>query len=823
MENFSEQINLSVNADKRYLSSETKIFKSERFFSQTQKVSEIDSFMLLLGEHIQLILGSLEKLIQGEKRSKIFKLETLDKQLCFQFMLGCQAEGAGENTFDQSKLSAKDVVFLSATFSDDVRSNDQRVINFLKRSKIFSVIISLTEISVESSQLSKLYHVFKAAQITLPLLSGKQKELVEIENKNVMVQGVAGSGKTNICISKIIFCACRNYSGRVLYSTFSKGLLVDTKNKVELFKNNILDFIESYREGKVTFLDKNHQVAIQNRLGIELPEKNEKSLVDSLVSIADFLQTHVDYLLSDELYSKFFGEQVSPADEKFFENEFLKSLGNHQLRAKLEKLKNLSHQVIFKEIYGMIFGFSDSGFEEMLPLEKYMELRKNSFDKTECEVIYGIAKEYQKFKKSQNVLDNNDISRKILKNIEKIPKYSLCILDEVQDFTQINLKVFSEISLKMFCVGDALQMINPSYFNFAFLKNLMYREDTTDVAELENNYRNNYQIAELLNALGEINVREFGTHSFVLSTKSVDGETKSNLVFTDDRQFLQLLKSRKFENFTVIAPDDAGKSQVKQILPRQEVLTVSEIKGLERDTVLLFEVLSASKDKWDEFIKLQINHKECDENSVFRFYFNLFYVALSRARKNVFVFEPEKISVFEEFFHKFFKQLDGKNAFNLFSSITSSIEIDDDELLLRINDFIRLGQFDNARFYLGKFEDALLSQQMAAKIDAYEKFVFKGKNREAGIMLWKAGLLSDAKQQFEISGDASLIALMQNLESKNHSNLSIDVVKFFPEFVDNPDAQKLIVEVVRQDLDEIRKKHSEIKSILKNFKEKKNG
>ena len=37
--------------------------------------------------------------------------------------------------------------------------------------------------------------------------------------------------------------------------------------------------------------------------------------------------------------------------------------------------------------------------------------------------------------------------------------------------------------------------------------------------------------------------------------------------------------------------------------------------------------------------------------------------------------------------------------------------------------------------------------QSLEKIDAYEKFVFKGKPREAGIKLWKAGLLDEAKKQ----------------------------------------------------------------------------
>ena len=67
--------------------------------------------------------------------------------------------------------------------------------------------------------------------------------------------------------------------------------------------------------------------------------------------------------------------------------------------------------------------------------------------------------------------------------------------------------------MKMFCVGDALQMINPSYFSFAYLKGLMYDKEYTLVSELKHNYRNSQAIAEIIDLLGDLNKTIFGTHS----------------------------------------------------------------------------------------------------------------------------------------------------------------------------------------------------------------------------------------------------------------------------------------------------------------------
>ena len=815
------EYSIEVNTTKQILSSETKIYKTERFFYQTKKIAGIDKFILKISESLQTFARDLhEKYNKQTDDTNCFKVETYDKNFCYLFKFGFQIK-------NNENIAPYDIVFFADESGfEDLKSNDQRVNQYVRASKIFKVVLKDWVTDANELDFNKVYFVSNAEYVNLPMLNFKQQELVEIENKNLLVQGVAGSGKTNICISKIIFVACRNYTGKILYTTFSRGLLVDTKNKIELFKNNIKQFIEDYRNNRIVFLDKNHKTAIENRLGIFLIVDNETNLLKKLDKVVQFLENNVDYYLIEDLYKREFEEQVEMADEDTFVKEFLKNVNNHQLKSRLDKIKNLSYSIIYKEVYGLIFGaMTENETAQMLDFEEYKRRRENSFSANECEVIYGIAKLYAEYQKTQNLYDNNKISRKLLENSQKIKKYSLSIIDEVQDFTEVNLNLFKKISIKMFAVGDALQMINPSYFSFAYLKRLMYDEDLTSVAELESNYRNNKKIVEILDDLSDLNTKQFGTHSFVLTGKSVDEDALTNVVYSTDESFAKKLKNQKFENFTILVNDLKQKQQLREMFKKQEILTISEVKGLERDTVLLYNVLSSNKDKWKILEEFNINHKQADENSVFRYYFNLFYVGVSRAKHNLFVFENDEIKLFSDFFKDNFENLNGEETYKRFTEVISKIEIDDDEILERIAEFIKLGQFDNARFYADKFEDDEIRIQQNEKIEAFEKFVFKGRNKDAGIKLWKAGLISEAKEQFAISGDTKLVEFLENLEGKNKSKLDAEIVKFYVDFDDNDEAQKLIVDVVKADLRQMQENHriikEKFKELNKKFKEKK--
>ena len=407
MHSSMKNFNIEVNTNKQILSSETKIYKTESFFYQTKKITKVDTFILNIAEGLLSVLDNLFVEFHGNENVSGFQIDTFDKNFSFYIKLGFQLKNVD--------FAEKDIIFYKATGDfAEIKSNDQRLVKYLKTHKIFNVLVKPIFETTEESEFKKIYLVLDSEFINIPMLNKTQQKYVEVENKNLLIQGVAGSGKTNVCLSKIIWTACKNYTGKILYTTFSRGLLIDTKNKIELFKNNIKAFIEDYKSNRMSFLDKNHKKAVENRLGLVLIVDTEVNIVKKLYQIVDFLENHIDYYLLEDLYKVTFDEECDLFEEKEFLNIFLNNLSNHQLKSRLDKIKNLSKQIIYKEIYGMIFG-CDSG--TMLSLDDYKRMRKNSFSSEECEVIYGIAKLFEDFQKTQKVIDNNIISRKLLETI----------------------------------------------------------------------------------------------------------------------------------------------------------------------------------------------------------------------------------------------------------------------------------------------------------------------------------------------------------------------------------------------------------------------
>lgn len=462
----------------------------------------------------------------------------------------------------------------------------------------------------------------------------------------------------------------------------------------------------------------------------------------------------------------------------------------------------MSYEIVYKEIYGMILGFHEGIDGDVLPLDEYIKLRAGSFTTRECETIHSIALDYLKFLNAQNATDNNLICKKEIKNVTT-PLYSLAVVDEVQDFTQINLAYISKISRKMFAVGDALQMINPSYFSFAYLKRLLYDKNEISVTELKNNYRNTRSITDIVNALSDLNVKKFGLHNFILKGRSI-GDEDAKAIFFKNNDALKLLAAEKPNAFTIVVAGVERKKQLRALLPKQEILTVSEIKGLERDTVLLYDILSDNYDKWRIMEDMEVNRKKADENSVYRYYFNLFYVGISRAKANLFVTEKETVKAFEDFFKTRFDVKSTADGVKEIIKIVSKTEIDREELIHRIEEFLRFEQFDNAIFTANKLEDDKERREYLTVIDINKKYVHVGDQRGAGIAYWEAGLLERAKKAFMLSGDEALSNLVDEVAGEGEGKLSVDIVKFYPELQNNSKAIELIINTLKRDVNELK-------------------
>src|SRR5699024_9996805 len=115
----------------------------------------------------------------------------------------------------------------------------------------FEFTLAQSQLSPGENDTKKLYRLSEAADINYPKLNSAQRAIVEAEDRSVIVQGVAGSGKTNLCIDKALFTAARNYRGKTLYTTFSRGLLIETNQKLNAVRDNILKLLKADAEGNV--------------------------------------------------------------------------------------------------------------------------------------------------------------------------------------------------------------------------------------------------------------------------------------------------------------------------------------------------------------------------------------------------------------------------------------------------------------------------------------------------------------------------------------------------------------------------------------------
>ncbi len=801
---------LTAKTDLTLMSGKSIIRKTERFIKDNHRLRDMDFLLSKVAESILQALPDMGELqnCKAQKNADSFKVVIDGGKHILHLKFGFQLEGIEANPLD--------IIFYryESTEGEFLRG-DLRIREFLEKSPSFNFEILPETVLGNNKEFFKLYRVLEAGGFSFPLLSEAQKEIVKIEDRNVLVQGAAGSGKTNVCIDKILFVAGRGYLGKIMYTTYSRGLLIDTKNKVEEYKNAIIRFAEEYGKGKVVFIDEEKRKAVENKLGIYISALEEKEIIKSLNKMVEYLSSKVDYLLIEDIYKAQSGKTPNISGEDYFIKRYIKNPKN-RLSGRLDKLKTLSPEVIYKEVYGMIGGYCnpENPFA-YLSNEDYFEARKESFTKSECDTIFAVAKGYHQNLAQSGLEDNNTLSKKILQNYPSHKKaYSLIIADEVQDMTRINLYLLREMATRVFCVGDALQMINPSFFSFAYLKNLLFRQEIgSTAAELSYNYRSTPQIADIVNTLGEINASVFGTHNFLLKGKSVENEVKTTACFTTDQNLLREMAKEEYENFTLIVNTTEKKNELRRHLKKQEILTVSEVKGLERDTVVLVDILSDNAEKWRTLSNTSLNRKTADENSVYRYYFNLFYVGISRAKINLFISERENIPLFAPLFNSKFEKLDGKATMEKIKTVADRGEMDLDELLDRISVFLNLGQYENARFTASKLNEDETRRRELARVDIYEKHVKVGNYRKAGLELWAKGLKEESKKMLVMSGDEELLDLLE--ESEKGNGLGGDIVRFFPDLEDNAHAQELIIEVLKEERENIKE---EIQEVRKKFR-----
>ncbi len=266
--------------------------------------------------------------------------------------------------------------------------------------------------------------------------------------------------------------------------------------------------------------------------------------------------------------------------------------------------------------------------------------------------IHRIAEYYQKRLEADGRYDEIDQTRAALQYLERHGdwfRYDLVVCDEVQDFTDMQLALLFRLAgdpRRTVLTGDPKQIINPSGFRWEEVRARYYERGlpVPPVINLSINFRSVGNVVSLANEVlllkraliglggGEITERwTFRGRPPLL----VDGVAEAGL--------LEAIR-RGGAGQVVLVRTAAERDRVRAVLQSELVFTIGEAKGLEFDAVLLWRFPTAlgSAAIWRRIAAGQVRGA-ADAPHV-RHELNLLYVAVTRARNTLLIWDGEQVS-----------------------------------------------------------------------------------------------------------------------------------------------------------------------------------
>ena len=292
--------------------------------------------------------------------------------------------------------------------------------------------------------------------------------------------------------------------------------------------------------------------------------------------------------------------------------------------------------------------------QPLLTLREYEGLgRKRApnfpFDRRE---IYRIAEYYQDRLTAAAGYDEIDLTRAALDYLEQHGdqfRYDLVVCDEVQDFTDVQLALLFRLAAdprRTVLTGDPKQIINPSGFRWEEVRARYYERGlpVPEVINLSINFRSVGNIVSLANSLLLLKRKLVGLAGGEITERwtfrgrpplLLDGLAESDLLGTI---------AGGGAGQVVLVRTERERDRVRKALRTELVFTINEAKGLEFDAVLLwrFSEADGSPAVWRRIAE-ERTQGDADRPHV-RHELNLLYVAVTRARNTLVIWDGERVS-----------------------------------------------------------------------------------------------------------------------------------------------------------------------------------
>lgn len=479
----------------------------------------------------------------------------------------------------------------------------------------------------------------KMKNIVNTIQQEQNKIIRNVEDKSLIVQGIAGSGKTSVALHRIAFLLYK------IENLSSKNVLIFSPNNVfseyisnvlpELGEDNpsettYANFLEScIKEYKSieTFTEFIARYYTYKEKNIDLVKyKQSDEIIKDIEDYVLYLIKNIKFTKNIEIdiFNEVTKEQLKELFERYDRfplftriTEISKKLSENYARGKLTLARSINKKIL-----------------ESMNIEKnYKKIYYNFYKSKFCKIKLS-DNEIRKFVNKNKINYEDAIIFSYIKGLLEGFNYNNMIkeivVDEAQDYTLLQYKILSKIFKKssFSILGDVNQTINP-YYKYESLDKIKNIINSSKYLELTKTYRSSKEIIKYTNK--------------ILNLKFVSAIRKDNnkpVLFRKENNLKkQLLNDinylkNEYKSVAIITKDDEdaneiynllkddiniGKITINEEIFRKDLIVVPSYmaKGLEFDSVIVYN-------------KINNIYKENEKY--------LYYVACSRAQHELIIY-----------------------------------------------------------------------------------------------------------------------------------------------------------------------------------------
>ena len=479
----------------------------------------------------------------------------------------------------------------------------------------------------------------KMKNIVNTIQQEQNKIIRNVEDKSLIVQGIAGSGKTSVALHRIAFLLYK------IENLSSKNVLIFSPNNV--FSEYISNVLPELGE------DNPSETTYANFLESCIKEyKSIETFTEFIARYYTYKEKNIDlvkYKQSDEIIKDIEEYILDLIKNVKFTKDIEINIFNEVTKEQLKYLfKRYDRFPLFTRITEISKKLSENYTNGKLTLAKSINkkiLESVNIEKNYKKIYYNFYKsKFCKIKLSDNEIksfvNKNKINyedaiifsyiKGLLEGFNYNNMIKEIVVDEAQDYTLLQYKILSKIFKKssFSILGDVNQTINP-YYKYESLEQIKEVLDKTKYLELTKTYRSSKEIIEYTNKilnLTFVSAIRKDNNKPVLFRK----ETNLKKQLLNDINYLK----NEYKSVAIITKDDEeaneiynllkddiniGKITINEEIFRKDLIVVPSYmaKGLEFDSVIVYN-------------KINNIYKENEKY--------LYYVACTRAQHELIIY-----------------------------------------------------------------------------------------------------------------------------------------------------------------------------------------